>query len=201
MDRNKSITSRVSQRKRESDFSPCNVERPSSRQRLKVSTSSAEAPQESPQKVDSADIDIIKAKFGDYKHHGTGNPLALRAPSTPKDHAVTKLADIIKNGVVGQASSDSTPKLKTERGQDGSFWTCRLKLAGSYGWTGLILPKDCKTDNPLPIESVKWFLVEKPADAELLEKTLCESDRAKWDGVRERVITVGRLADLARHID
>lgn len=144
------------------------------------------------------DITLIKSKFGHYQHHGTGNPLAKRAPSTPPRFAITNLAAIIANGLVGQVSSDSTPKLKTERGKDGSFWTCRLRIAGSYGWTGLVLPSDTKTDNPLPINKVVWFLVESPQEKELLEKIVCETDTIKWVEVKERVITVSQLAELAR---
>lgn len=183
MKREDSIGARVAQRKRGWNFF---ADTPRSRRKLNIQQ----------EQYTDDDISVIKQVFGDYQHHGTGNPLNMRAPSTPSNQDVKTLAAIIQNGLVGQVSSNSTPKLKTERGKSGSFWVNRLRLAGSYGWTGLVLPKDCKTDNPLPIAKVKWFLVESLEEMELLKKILIESD--KWEEVRERVITVAQLAELAR---
>lgn len=144
------------------------------------------------------DVEIIKEKFGNYQHHGTGNPIAKRAPSTPQEYAATNLANIIQAGHVGKLSeSNSIPQLKTERGNasDGSFWACQLRLAGSYGWTGLVLKEYAKTTNPLPIEDVQYFLVESNDEMNILKSKLSGT---KWKEVQERVITVKQLADLAR---
>ena len=144
------------------------------------------------------DIEIIKQVYGHYQHHGTGNPLALRAPSSPKGFAVSNLANIIQDGHVGRLpSSDSTPKLKTERGASGSsFWTSRLRLAGSYGWTGLVLEENAKSNQPLPIQEVKYFLVESEEEINALQESL---EQTHWSQVKERVITVSQLAEQARH--
>lgn len=189
MQRESSIGSRVSQRKRgflqaHGSSPPAPTARPTSRRKLTTTEYTQD------------DIAVIKEKFGHYQHHGTGNPLNQRAPSAPRDMAVTNLANIILNGMVGSVSSDSTPKLKTERGSKGSFWTCRLRLAGSYGWTGLVLPSDAKSDNPFPVQNVKYFLVEGPEEVKKLEEKVCDSE--KWHEVQGRVITVSQLAELAR---
>lgn len=200
MESDSSIASGVSQRKRGA-FPSQDVTRPSNRRRLQGSTVPSTAPQTSPPRQNtSEDIEIIKSKYGGYQHHGTGNPLARRAPSSRTHLAVRNLAQIIQDGVLGQVhSSNSIPSLKTERGSsNGSFWTCRLELAGSYGWTGLVLPQDCKTNTPLPMEQVTWFLVDTSQEMELLKTTVCESDKQKWEQVQERVITVSQLAKLAR---
>jgi hypothetical protein len=199
MERESSIGARVSSRKRgllflgggsddkesATDSSP---PRPRSRRKLLQE-----------QHYTDDDIQVIKKKFGHYQHHGTGNPLAKRAPSTPIEYAATNLANIIQAGHVGKALSErsSTPQLKTERGNasDGSFWACRLRLAGSYGWTGLVIKENAKTDNPLPIEEVQYFLVESNDEMNVLKSKLSEQ---KWKQVQERVITVKQLADLAR---
>lgn len=201
-----SIGSRVSQRKRgfgsflnheqrqeqdTSSSSPPPSARPKSRRRLEV-----------PQEYTSDDVFVIKETFGHYQHHGTGNPLAKRAPSSPPDFAVTNLAAIIQHGQVGKElstrSTDSTtPQLTTERGKsnDGAFWMNRLRLAGSYGWTGLVLESDASSSNPLPIAEIKWFLVESEEERTLLQEKLTQE---KWNQVQERVVTVSRLAEIAR---
>ena len=51
-------------------------------------------------------IDTIKSGLGRYKHHGTGNPLAIRSPSTPRTLAVDNLAAIIRSGHLGVDRSD-----------------------------------------------------------------------------------------------
>jgi hypothetical protein len=194
MERESSIGARVSSRKRGlfvlggSDGNDDNNERPSPRSRRKLLQ----------ENYTQDDVQVIKETFGHYQHHGTGNPLAKRAPSTPQDHAVTNLANIIQAGHVGKlAESNSIPQLKTERGNasDGSFWACRLRLAGSYGWTGLVLQENAKTSNPLPIEDVQYFLVESNDEMNVLRSKL---SKAQWKQVQERVITVKQLADLAR---
>ena len=110
-------------------------------------------------------INTIKSKLGRYQHHGTGNPLAMRSPSTPKTLAVDNLAAIIQSGHLGADRRDlsgSIPQLRTERGQvkSGAFWVNRVELAGHYGWTGLILQSNVDTSTSLPISKCIWFLVE-----------------------------------------
>ena len=143
------------------------------------------------------DIEIIKQVYGHYQHHGTGNPITSRAPSSPKGFAISNLVNIIQDGNVGNLySTDSTPKLKTERGTSGSsFWTCRLRLAGKYGWTGLVLEENAQSDQPLPIQDIKYFLVESEEEINALKKSL---EQTQWDQVKERVITVSQLAEQAR---
>mmetsp|Transcript_40799 Transcript_40799/g.75507 ORF Transcript_40799/g.75507 Transcript_40799/m.75507 type:complete len:287 (-) Transcript_40799:238-1098(-) len=164
-------------------------------------------------------IAIIKSKLGQHKHHGTGNPLALRSPTTPKTMAVDNLAAIICSGHLGQDSSNlsgSIAQLKTERGtaSEGSFWATAIELAGRYGWTGLILPPNTDTSEKLPISKVEWFLLETGEERERLEKLLRDpaeqehteggndSERrhtnalgCKWDEVKDRVVVLKQLAD------
>eukprot|EP01083_Nonionella_stella_P243920 849486_1 len=104
------------------------------------------------------DISTIKKNLCDYQHHGTGNPLIVRCPTTSKDYAVLKLVEIIKQGSVGKLANSSTSfQLKTERGKSGtSFWTTQIPLAGSYGWTGVIIPSCADSSQPLPTEKVSW---------------------------------------------
>mmetsp|Transcript_24561 Transcript_24561/g.44440 ORF Transcript_24561/g.44440 Transcript_24561/m.44440 type:complete len:217 (-) Transcript_24561:568-1218(-) len=169
------------------------------------------------------DILIIQGKLGDYQHHGTGNPLAVRSPETPEDYAVQNLAKIIRSGVLGQSSSSSssgannnntttnnssTPGLKTKRGTSGSFWTIRLSLAGQYGWTGLILVKDADSSKPLSVdENILWFLVTNEEERKQLEqfvKNKSSSSDAqindRWEAVKSRVVTISQLADHARNM-
>jgi hypothetical protein len=143
------------------------------------------------------DIAIIQDKLGQYQHHGTGNPLAVRSPATPRGLAVENLATIIREGVLGQPPTGSSPELKTERGKLGSFWTNKVRRAGGYGWTGLLLPENTDTSHPLPIELVAWFLVEDEQELDTLRRCLMEDDDAedKWRSVQDRVITVSGLAE------
>jgi len=198
MKRESSIGSRVAQRKRglfatsqqenNDSTAAATASPPPSRSRRRLNIQKEEYTDD--------DIAIIKQTLGHHQHHGTGNPLAMRAPSSPGGFAVANLAAIIQHGQVGQVSSDSTPKLKTERGTSGaSFWTCRLRLAGSYGWTGLVLPEHAKTDNPLSIQDVTYFLVESLNDVNTVQQNL---SMKKWNDVKERVVTVAQLAELAR---
>jgi hypothetical protein len=187
MYRENSIGSRVSQRKRGFLSHPPSVEAPPSppKSRRKLNT----------KEYTDNDVSIIKETYGDYQHHGTGNPLNQRAPSAPREMALTNLAAIIQNGSVGQESSNSTPQLKTERGNKGSFWTCRLRHAGQYGWTGLVLPQNAKSDQPFPIEHVSYFLLESASQVAKLKSQVSD---LKWNEVKERVITVSQLAELAK---
>ena len=67
------------------------------------------------------------------------------------------------------------PQLRTEQGMAGSsFWADRFRLAGQYGWTGLILPPDVDTSHPVPMDEVSYFLVETPQDKERLHQWLVE---------------------------
>ena len=162
----------------------------------------------------TSEIDVIRHYLGDCQHHGTGNPLAVRAPTMPQHYAVKKLADVINNGFIGQRPSQSSStstlslnstnsttsgskqqmgfKLKTERGKLGSFWTTRLRLAGSYGWTGIILPKDADTSQPYPIDSASYFLVENDEELQLLQSLI---DPDIWPTIQSRVITTTKLAN------
>ena len=147
------------------------------------------------------DLELIKEKLGNYKHHGTGNPLLVRSPTTPKDLAVRNLAGVIKNGViVGLPTTNSTPKLKTEVGKNGeSFWTKRVCLAGSYGWTGLILPEDTDSSKPFPVEHALWILVQDSREYDNLKSLLLESDHGdKWETTMRKVVTISQLADQLR---
>jgi hypothetical protein len=151
------------------------------------------------QKQRNNDIELIKEKLGSYKHHGTGNPLLVRSPTTPEDFAVRNLAGVIKDGVVGLPTTNSTPKLKTEVGQNGeSFWTNRVSLAGSYGWTGLILPEDADSSKSFPLENSLWILVEDDGEYDNLKSLLLESDGDKWESIARKVATISQLADQLR---
>lgn len=149
------------------------------------------------------DIDTIKSKLGRYQHHGTGNPLAMRSPSTPKTLAADNLAAIIKSGHLGADRRDlsgSIPQLRTERGQvkSGAFWVNRVELAGHYGWTGLILQPDVDTSTSLPISRCIWFLVEDEAERTYLETLVTgeqnDAGTSRWNEVRDRVVTIEQLA-------
>lgn len=196
MKRQESIGARVSQRKRSlrPSLAPFREARPNKSRRRLVQEN----------EYTNDDIEAIKKQFGHLQHHGTGNPLNQRAPSAVADLAISNLAAIISTGRLGQVpserSNDSLPQLATERGNsnEGSFWACRLRLAGSYGWTGLLLDENASTREPLPISEVKWFLVERDSDLTLLESKL---DDSHWQQVKERVITVRQLAQLARNND
>jgi hypothetical protein len=149
-------------------------------------------------------IDTIKSKLGRYKHHGTGNPLAMRSPSTPRTLAVDNLAAIIRSGHLGVDRSDlsgSIPKLRTERGNvaSGAFWVNRVELAGHYGWTGLILQPNVDTSTSLPISNVYLFLVTDDEERIDLETLLKEEEgdrngKSRWNEVRDRVVTIEQLA-------
>ena len=146
-------------------------------------------------------IDTIKSKLGRYKHHGTGNPLAVRSPSTPRTLAVDNLAQIIRSGHLGLDRSDlsgSVPKLRTERGNvnSGAFWVNSVELAGHYGWTGLILQPNVDTSTSLPISNVYLFLVEDDEERMHLESLLKDEDGgSRWNKVRDRVVTIEQLAN------
>jgi len=149
------------------------------------------------------DIDTIKSKLGRYQHHGTGNPLAMRSPSTPKTLAADNLAAIIKSGHLGADRRDlsgSIIQLRTERGQvkSGAFWVNRVELAGHYGWTGLILQPDVDTSTSLPISRCIWFLVEDEAERTYLETLVTgeqnDAGTNRWNEVRDRVVTIEQLA-------
>lgn len=145
-----------------------------------------------------SDIELLQDRLGDYQHHGTGNPLTVRSPTTPKDYAVRTLAHILNEGVLGQTLEESPSTkfvLKTERGKSGSFWTSRVRLAGSYGWTGIILPKDADTSQPFPIENASWILVEDHDELRLL-KSLVETER--WRRLKDRIVTTSTLAKRLR---
>lgn len=158
-------------------------------------------PPRTPPRIDperQRQIDTIKSHLGRYKHHGTGNPLAMRSPSTPRTLAVDNLAAIIRSGHLGVDRSDlsgSIPKLRTERGNvnSGAFWVNSVALAGHYGWTGLILPPNVDTTTSLPISKVYLFLVEDDEERIHLE-TLLKQDSSRWDEVRDRVVTIEHLA-------
>ena len=146
-------------------------------------------------------IDTIKSKLGRYQHHGTGNPLAMRSPSTPKTLAVDNLAAIIQSGHLGADRRDlsgSIPQLRTERGQvkSGAFWVNRVELAGHYGWTGLILQPNVDTSTSLPISKCIWFLVEDEKERKYLETLVTgeQNDAGRWNEVRDRVVTIEQLA-------
>jgi hypothetical protein len=184
---NCSIASRVSQRKR--------------RWRWGEGIQDDTVEQQQQKKKRDADICIIREKLGDYRHHGTGNPLAARSPTTPKDLAVRNLAEIIKNGVLGQPTSESTPQLKTQCGKSssGSFWKTRVRLAGRYGWTGIILPSDADCSKPFPVtEKASWFLVTDQNELVQLE-SLLKGDVEKWKAARDRLVTISQLAERSRH--
>eukprot|EP00978_Attheya_sp_CCMP212_P032593 scaffold128067_cov57-Attheya_sp.AAC.3 len=168
------------------------------------------------------DILMIQEKLGNYQHHGTGNPLAVRSPETPTDYAVQNLAKIIRSGVLGQSSSSSgannnnntttnnssTPGLKTKRGTSGSFWTIRLSLAGQYGWTGLILVKGADSSKPLSVDdNILWFLVTNEEERKQLEQLVKNKSSSsdsqindRWEAVKSRVVTISQLADHARNM-
>ena len=159
-----------------------------------------EGKSERQQRKHDADICMIREKLGDYQHHGTGNPLVARSPTTPKDHAVRNLAEIIKNGVLGQPASESTPQLKTQCGNssNGSFWSTRVRLTGSYGWTGIILPDNADCSKPFPvIEKASWFLVKDQNELMLLE-SLLKVDEERWKCVKDRLVTISQLAEHSR---
>ena len=148
-------------------------------------------------------IDTIKSKLGRYQHHGTGNPLAMRSPSTPKTLAVDNLAVIIQSGHLGADRRDlsgSIPQLRTERGQvkSGAFWVNSVGLAGHYGWTGLILQPNVDTSTSLPISKCIWFLVEDEKERTYLETLVTgeqnDAGTYRWNEVRDRVVTIEQLA-------
>ena len=145
-------------------------------------------------------IDTIKSHLGRYKHHGTGNPLAVRSPSTPRTLAVDNLAEIIRSRHLGVDRSDlsgSIPKLRTERGNvnSGAFWVNSVALAGHYGWTGLILQPNVDTSTSLPTSKVYLFLVEDNEERMHLETLLKDEDGgSRWNDVRDRVVTIEQLA-------
>lgn len=150
------------------------------------------------------DIATIQTKLGKHKHHGTGNPLAIRSPTTPKTMAVDNLAAIIQSGHLGQDRSDvsgSIPQLRTERGRAsmGSFWVSSVELAGHYGWTGLILRPDVDSSGALPISEVLWFVLETDEERQRLQEMLLGEQGAetpnKWEEVRDRVVTLSQLAE------
>jgi hypothetical protein len=166
----------------------------------------------------TSEIDIIKHHLGDYQHHGTGNPLAARSPTMPRNYAVRKLADIINHGHIGQTISSSSTRsinstnsssssssfdnnklastLKTERGRLGSFWTTRLRLAGSYGWTGIILPKDTYTSKPFPVENSVYFILDNDDELQLLKSLV---DPIKWSKIESKAITTAKLANQLKN--
>jgi hypothetical protein len=160
------------------------------------------------------DVEMIRTKLGDFKFHGTGNPLAMRSPTMPKTLAVDNLAAIIRSGHLGQEhnNSDSTPQLKTERGtnKEGSFWADRMRLAGKYGWTGLVLPPNADTSKRFPVSEVKWFLVETQEERNQLLSLLQQSseeagknDDASWveSSLIDRIVTISELADISIQLE
>jgi hypothetical protein len=152
----------------------------------------------------AADVELIKEKLGVYKHHGTGNPLLVRSPTTPKDLAIRNLAGVIQTGVIGLPTSNSTPTLKTEVGKNSeSFWTNRVRLAGSYGWTGLILPEDADASKPFPVAQALWIVVQDDSEYDHLKALLLDASsgsngNAKWESTRRKVVTISQLADQLR---
>lgn len=176
-------------------------------------TATDEGRASSRQKLLAEPVEIIKEKIGDYHHHGTGNPLVVRSPDTPPDTAIRNLAKIIRNGQLGATSSVpsagdasvdgstnsivTVSQFKTERGNIGSFWTNKVRLAGSYGWTGLILQPNVDTSMPLSVvEQAIWFLVENDDELSKLRALLLESNLLeRWNAVKDRVVTVAQLAE------
>lgn len=128
----------------------------------------------------------------------------------PEHYAIRKLADVINDGHLGQSreslhsSPTSTgsnlsdvPTLRTQRGNStGSFWASRLRLAGAYGWTGIILPDDADTSQPFPISDALLFLVETDVERQLLESLI---DSERWQEVKDRVMTIRQLASRLSH--
>lgn len=125
----------------------------------------------------------------------------------PEHYAIRKLADVISDGHLGQtreslhsstgSNLSDVPTLRTQRGQStGSFWASRLRLAGAYGWTGIILPHDTDTSQPFPITDALWFLVETEEERQVLE-SLINSER--WQEVKDRVVTIRQLAGRLTH--
>jgi len=178
-----------------------------SRPRPTASSSSSSSPSQGPRQQYIA---IIQSKLAKHKHHGTGNPLAVRSPTTPKTLAIDNLAAIIQSGHLGQDRTDisgSIPQLRTERGRlnSGSFWVSSVDFAGHYGWTGLILPPDVDTSGALPISDVCWFVVETDEERGRLETLLLKgttgggesecADSTRWDEVKDRVVTLSQLAE------
>ena len=176
--------------------------------------------------VSPDDVSTLRSQIGRHKFHGTGNPLRVRSPTTSSSLAVENLARIVKSGRVGREGkeqSGSVLAFKTERGNKGAFWAESVEVAGKYGWTGVIMPPDAKTDQPFPVEMVVWFLVEDVAERDQLKKLLetgtnrgegVEIPREQptgfdprvsevkceecWEMVSDRVITVSQLADKLR---
>eukprot|EP00977_Amphora_coffeiformis_P015050 scaffold4341_cov161-Amphora_coffeaeformis.AAC.4 len=158
-------------------------------------------------------VEIIKEKIGSHQHHGTGNPLAVRSPETPPDLAIQNLAEIIRNGTLGKAtvsassaeaaaeastnSLSTMAAFKTERGNTGSFWTNKVRLAGGYGWTGLILQPNVDTSYPLPVvENAVWFVVEHEDELTKLRTLVIEGNHLeRWNAVKDRVVTLVQLAE------
>jgi hypothetical protein len=196
-------------RERKDDGRPTLLEqeRPRSRRRFEGPTEAIRNNNQS-----NLDVDIIRQKLGKHRHHGTGNPLALRSPRTPPDLAVRNLAAIIRNGSLGDLpKSDSTPTLKTRMGNtnDHSFWTNPVNKAGSYGWTGLIIPENADTSQAYPVEKVEWFLVENVEEYNRLQSILQDEvvkddDRTNsnntWETVKDRVVTIQQLAERLRQL-
>lgn len=185
-------------------------ERPRSRRRFEELTDAINNDNSNNQS--NADVDIIRQKLGKHRHHGTGNPLAVRSPRTLPDLAIRNLAVIIRNGTLGDVpTSDSTPNLKTRMGNtnDHSFWTNPVEKAGSYGWTGLILPENTDTSQAYPVEQVEWFLVENVAEYNRLQSILQDevvkddnhtSSNNTWETVKDRVVTIQQLAEGLRQL-
>lgn len=181
-----------------------------------AAASSTEGRSPSRRKLPPDPVEIIKEKIGSYQHHGTGNPLTVRSPETPQDLAVQNLAEIIRNGILGKAApsepsakataSESTNSLstltafKTERGSTGSFWTNKVRLAGAYGWTGLILQPDVDTSHPLPVvKDAVWFVVENEDELSKLRTLFIKWNNLEiWNSVKDRVVTVAQLAKQLR---
>lgn len=191
--------------------SPVIEQRPRSRRRLLVvdTISSRRNTSNGGSAVTAAanDVELIKERLGDCKHHATGNPLLVRSPTTPKDLAIRNLAGVIQSGAIGLRTSNSTPTLKTEVGRNSeSFWTHRVWLAGSYGWTGLILPEDADASKPFPVAQALWIVVQDDSEYNHLKELLLLGDassgsneNATWESIRGKVVTISQLADQLRN--
>jgi hypothetical protein len=74
-----------------------------------------------------------------------------------------------------------------------------VRLAGRYGWTGIILPSDADCSKPFPVtEKASWFLVTDQNELVQLE-SLLKGDAEQWKSVRDRLVTISQLAERSRH--
>ncbi len=85
-----------------------------------------------------------------------------------------------------------------------------MRLAGKYGWTGLVLPPNADTSKLFPVSEVKWFLVETHEERKQLISLLQQSSEeagklgdASWveSSLIDKIVTISELANLSIQLE